>query len=145
MRYRCPDAVQLHPFTLENYQLVFRYYADIIPVAGQSVTGGLWEISEADEGHLDLYEGYPTFYEKYYVDDIMFYRMCETGRDFELPTPGYLAALLEGMDDFGLSIADLNNNLGKPHAIITENEEPLQQAMKTIAAAQAHLINRFEL
>lgn len=139
MQYRCPDAVKLHPFTLENYQLVFRHYADIIPVAGQSVTGGLWEISEADERYLDRYEGYPTFYEKYYVDDMMFYRMCETGRELVLPSPAYLASLLEGMNDFGLSIADLNNNLGKPYTLIRETEEPLQQAMKMIAAAQEHL------
>jgi len=138
MQYRCPDAVKLCPFTLENYQLVFRYYADIIPVTGQSVTGGLWEISEADERQLDLYEGYPTFYEKYYVDNIMFYRMCEPGRDFELPSPLYLASLLEGMNDFGLSIEDLNNNLGQPYATILTTEEPLQQAIEMIAAAQEH-------
>ena len=115
MQDRCPDAVKLQPFTLENYQLVFRYYADIIPVAGQSVTGGLWEISKADEKYLDLYEGYPTLYEKYHVAGIMFYRMCEPGPAFAPPSSGYLNDLLQGMNDFGLSLEDLNNNLGKPY------------------------------
>ena len=139
MQWRCPNAVSLGAYTLHGYQLVFRHYADIIPVDDNSVKGGLWEISETDEAALDRYEGYPSLYEKYYEDDIMFYRMLDNAYDLALPTSGYLEDMLEGMENFGLSpIEDLNNNLGEPAAqeLATEGDL-LQHAMRLIADALA--------
>ena len=139
MQFRCADAVPAGTFTLQDYQLVFRYYADIIPVPGQSVTGGLWDISERDEKSLDRYEGYPILYGKYYEADIMFYRMRDTERALKLPGDDYLKIVLEGMDDFGLSLEVFRNNLGNPEPIInpTKQETPVKQAMRLIEIAQA--------
>lgn len=135
MQWRCRNAVPLGPYTLQGYTLVFRFYADITPVPGKSVKGGLWEITEEHEELLDRYEGYPELYGKYYEDDIMFYRMREDAYDLKLPTPGYLEDMLEGMENFGFSsLQDLNNNLGNPPAEdIAIEGDLLQNAMRLIA------------
>ena len=137
MQWRCQNAVPLGAYTLQGYQLVFRYYADLTPVQGNSVKGGLWEISDEDEKSLDRYEGYPSLYKKYYDGDIMFYRMIDNARDLELPGLGYLEGMLEGMENFGLSpLQDLNSNLGKPPAQdLVKKGDLLQHAMRLIADA----------
>ena len=146
MQWRCPNAVPLGAYTLQGYQLVFRFYADIIPVSDKSVKGGLWdksvkgglwEISEKDEKLLDRYEGYPTLYEKYYEQDIMFYRMINNVRDLELPSLGYLEGMLEGMENFGFSpLEDLNTNLGNPPTQnLVKDGDLLQHAIRLIADA----------
>ena len=135
MQWRCQDAVPLGAYTLQGYQLVFRFYADIIPESDNSVKGGLWEISERDEEILDRYEGYPSLYEKYYDNDIMFYRMHNVDQDLRLPTLGYLEGMLEGMENFSLSpLEDLNDNLGNPplQAPVPEGDL-LQHAIQLIA------------
>ena len=137
MQWRCPNAVPLGAYTLQGYQLVFRFYADIIPVSDKSVKGGLWEISEKDEKLLDRYEGYPTLYEKYYERDIMFYRMINNVRDLELPSLGYLEGMLEGMENFGFApLEDLNTNLGNPPTQnLVKDGDLLQHAIRLIADA----------
>ena len=137
MQWRCPNAVPLGAYTLQGYQLVFRFYADIIPAANKSVKGGLWEISEKDEKSLDRFEGYPTLYEKYYEQDIMFYRMINNVRDLELPSLGYLEGMLEGMENFGFSpLEDLNTNLRNPPTQnIVKDGDLLQHAIRLIADA----------
>lgn len=137
MQWRCPTAVPLGAFTLQGYQLVFRFYADIIPVSGKSVKGGLWEISEDDENALDRYEGYPSLYGKYYEGDIMFYRMRDDAYDLEMPALGYLEGMIEGMENFGFSpLEDLNNNLGNsPTQDLAREGDLLQHAMRLIADA----------
>jgi gamma-glutamylcyclotransferase (GGCT)/AIG2-like uncharacterized protein YtfP len=137
MQWRCLNAVPLGAYTLQGYQLVFRVYADIIPVTNKSVKGGLWEISEKDEKSLDRYEGYPTVYKKYYERDIMFYRMINNVRDLELPSSGYLEGMLEGMENFGFSpLEDLNTNLGNPPTQnLVKDGDLLQHAIRLIADA----------
>ena len=137
MQWRCQNAVPLGAYTLQGYQLIFRYYADLIPAQDNSVKGGLWEISEEDERLLDRYEGYPSLYEKYYDGDIMFYRMLDNARGIELPGLGYLEGMLEGMENFGLSpLEDLNNNLGEqPIQGLAREGDLLQHAMRFIADA----------
>lgn len=115
MKWRCKDAIDLGVYTLEGYQLTFRYYADIIPIEGKSVIGGLWEITQEDEVRLDNYEGYPELYKKEYQDGIMFYRMKDETRKLEFPAHGYLEGMLVGMEHFKLApIETLNQNLGNP-------------------------------
>ena len=137
MQWRCKDAVCLGTHTLQGYQLVFRFYADIIPSQDNVVKGGLWEISENDETALDRYEGYPDLYEKYYEDEIMFYRMCDENRNYGLPSNGYLEDLLAGMEDFGLDpLVDLNTNLGNSPSQATHSKgDNVASAMQIIAEA----------
>ncbi len=137
MQWRCKDAVCLGTFMLQGYQLVFRFYADIIPSQDNAIKGGLWEISENDETALDRYEGYPDLYEKYYEGDIMFYRMCDENRNYGLPSNGYLEDLLAGMEDFGLDpLVDLNANLGNSPLQATKSKgDNVAYAMQIIADA----------
>lgn len=135
MKWLCKDVVKLGAYTLQGYQLVFRFYADIIPVSGMSVKGGLWEITEDHEKILDRYEGHPKLYGKYYQDDIMFYRMREEAMDIELPSLGYLQGMLEGMENFCFSpLEDLSKNLGNAQSSdIVREGDLIQNAMRLIA------------
>lgn len=65
MDYRCPDATVVGPVVLENYELLFRRggFATIEPKKGERVHGLLWSITPECERSLDLYEGYPRFYD----------------------------------------------------------------------------------
>ena len=137
MLWRCKDATCLGKHTLQGYQLVFRFYADIIPSQDNTVIGGLWEISENDEAALDRYEGYPNLYEKFFECDIMFYRMRDESRSYDLPSNGYLEDLLEGMENFGLNpLVDLNTNLGNLTSHESKaSEDNVACAMKIIADA----------
>lgn len=65
MDHRCPDATVVGPVALENYELLFRRggFATIAPKEGGKVHGLLWSITLECERSLDMYEGYPRFYD----------------------------------------------------------------------------------
>ena len=72
MKQRCKGAKFLGTGILDDYRLMFKgiepsAYATIEQWDGFKVPYVLWEISTADEKHLDRYEGYPKFYQKHTV------------------------------------------------------------------------------
>ena len=90
-----------------DYQLIFRGVADIQRKKGACVELGLWEITDACERSLDIYEGFPHFYTKVYEyneelgRDIMLYTM--TDRDYvQPPSESYLNSIINGYRDFGI-------------------------------------------
>ena len=98
MDYRCPDATVVGPVALENYELLFRRggFATIAPKEGGKVHGLLWSITPECERSLDMYEGYPRFYDKRTVTvrdglgqelPVMAYIMDERFREPMLPMP----------------------------------------------------------
>jgi len=123
MTRRCPDARPLSLLHLENWKLVFRGVADIVPSPGDFVSGGVWVISDNDERALDIYEGYrgdgSGMYRKVGVPiepfkmrgetftELMFYVMNSDG--IMPPSEGYLASIREGFKDFGLRLKPLND------------------------------------
>lgn len=109
---RCPGITRIGRFQLNGFRLVFNYHADIIPAEGGIVHGGLWKITENHEVALDTYEGYPTYYGKYYQDDVMFYRMKEASDNSEPPSRWYLEIIIQGYKDFGLTQDDFEESLG---------------------------------
>lgn len=118
MKDRCPDAEALHAVTLQDWQLVFRGVADVVPCEGKSVDGALWLISEADEKALDRYEGYPSNYRKEYitltadeneVGTAMMYVMNTSPTNIYRPGAGYFMTLCEGFLHFDL---DTNKLMG---------------------------------
>ena len=119
MQERCPGIIRIGKFRLEGFRLVFDYHADIIPEAGCSVHGGLWEITEDHEEALDLYEGYPSYYGKYYEDEVMFYRMTHPSTAPEPPAKWYLQMVVRGYCDFGLTQEDFEDSLGVKHLGLT--------------------------
>ena len=66
MAHRCPDAKKIGIGIIEDYELVFARngYADISPKKSNFVPVVVWELTEECEQRLDVYEGYPKFYEK---------------------------------------------------------------------------------
>ena len=70
MQARCPDAWFCGTGKLENWELLYRGgtrsggVATIRRKKGKTVPVGLWFISEEDEKHLDVYEGFPWLYAK---------------------------------------------------------------------------------
>lgn len=69
MAFRCPGAKVKYTGVVKNYALVYRgsktgAYATIIPCEGEHVPVAVWEINEDHEVSLDIYEGFPRFYQK---------------------------------------------------------------------------------
>ena len=68
MAYRCPKAEVAETVRLEGHRLTFAGagsgLATIFPEEGSHVDGVLWSLTGDCEKSLDLYEGYPDFYDK---------------------------------------------------------------------------------
>ena len=108
MKRRCKDSIFLKKINLKNFKLNFRSEyraADIEPNKNSTVPGALFEISKSDEKKLDVYEDYPTLYEKYYFTyygkKVMTYTMTKKTL-FAYPTERYLNVVKRGYKDCSL-------------------------------------------
>ena len=66
MAHRCPDGRLIGVGHLPNHRLEFYRHATV-EADDTCVTGvpvAVWEISDADERRLDVYEGFPYYYSK---------------------------------------------------------------------------------
>jgi gamma-glutamylcyclotransferase (GGCT)/AIG2-like uncharacterized protein YtfP len=118
MSRRCPQADPVSSYELQNWKLVFRGVADIVPSEGDAVQGGLWKITPQCEEYLDRYEGYRDdgtgMYRKVVLTinnlpdgeaQVMFYVMNSTG--IYPPSSHYFAGIKDGYHDFGLPVRPL--------------------------------------
>lgn len=137
---RCPDITGIGRFQLDGFRLVFNYHADIIPAVGCTVHGGLWQITPNHESSLDRYEGYPSYYDKHYRDDVMFYRMKEASDNSEPPSRWYLEVIIQGYKDFGLTQDDFEESLGVQQLGLTETA--VEQILGVSAADLERLFSR---
>jgi gamma-glutamylcyclotransferase (GGCT)/AIG2-like uncharacterized protein YtfP len=66
MAFRCPDARLIGTGPIEGARLEFSLHATVerSRIKGARVPVAVWEISQADEERLDLYEGFPRYYTK---------------------------------------------------------------------------------
>ena len=135
MSLRCPNARILGQMTLKGYQLAFKGVADIEPVEGAKVVGGLFKITASDEVLLDRYEGYPSLYIKKYIKSkkykrVMFYQMNETHRRnlYALPNRSYFETILQGYDDFGIETELLLDALDYTTVSLKDQRVELEQA-----------------
>ena len=118
MKYRCPNARKIGTLVLEDYELEFRLYLTVVPKKGAEVPIGVWLVDEVDEKHLDIYEGYPTFYRKEYIEieiedrkeQALIYIMNDV-REVAPPTKQYMNTCLEGYKNFGFDAKYLNEAL----------------------------------
>ena len=125
MASRCPGASYLASGVIKDYELQFKgnpnnSYATIAEAFGASVPVVLWSITETDERYLDIYEGYPDYYQKEYVkvtlDDgstveAMVYIM-DKKQNFGMPSVLYYRTIVQGYRDFGLDENALQTFLG---------------------------------
>ena len=141
MKQRCPGVTHIEKCQLEGFRLVFKYHADIIPMAGGTVHGGLWEITAHHEEALDTYEGYPDYYGKYYQDGVMFYRMREGyEKDFEAPSKWYLKTIIQGYRDFGVTQEEFKESLGVQQLGLTQTD--LEECLGVSTDELARLFSR---
>jgi len=139
MKERCPGIKHIGKSRLGGFRLVFNYHADIIPTAGCSVHGGLWQITETHEDALDRYEGYPDYYGKYYQDEVMFYRMVQGHVDSEPPAKWYLEMVVHGYCEFGLTQEDFEESLGVKQLGLTPTD--LEENLGVSMGELAHLFS----
>jgi gamma-glutamylcyclotransferase (GGCT)/AIG2-like uncharacterized protein YtfP len=109
MRHRCPGAVAIQPWYLDDHRLAFSGVATVQPAPGQRVPGALWAITNECERSLDRFEAYPSLYRKEQVQldgrPVMFYVMNQDPP--AEPAVDYLMTIAEGYEDFGLCLQDL--------------------------------------
>ena len=109
MAQRCPGAVAIQPWHLDDYRLMFSGVATVVPAVGVRVPGALWAITEACEQSLDVFEGYPWLYRKQEIImdgmPMMFYVMNSVAPSE--PGKSYLDTIARGYEDFGLDLDDL--------------------------------------
>lgn len=133
MNYRCWSAKPIGSIILNDYRLVYKGRADffayltIEKCKGYNVPLGLFEVSPFDIFSLDNYEGYPTFYSKFYIPieiggkskKALIYIMNKNF-DYHLPRLEYIKTCFEGYNDFGFdrtildtALKDTIDNLSK--------------------------------
>jgi len=64
MQARCPNATAIGIAVIEDYQLKTYMHSTVEPTKGKTTQGVVWLITDEDEFQLDLYEGYPRYYNK---------------------------------------------------------------------------------
>jgi gamma-glutamylcyclotransferase (GGCT)/AIG2-like uncharacterized protein YtfP len=118
MAVRCPGAVCLGPAWINDYRLVFRYYADVEPAVDNLCDGVLWEITDDNLKALDALEGYPWHYTRFTVlvntergsDTALVYQMVD--QSFEQPPSGhYYRMVAEGYEQNSVSTEQLTEYL----------------------------------
>lgn len=106
MSYRCPNAVPSGTMELGGWGLRFRGVADIEKSQDESVSLGLWRITEKCLHALDIYEGFPRFYRREHVAisdglPVMAYMMNNQGEVYP-PSEHYLQSLIDGYKNFSI-------------------------------------------
>ena len=109
MDARCPGAEPVSQATLEDYELVFKLFADVVTRPGYKVQGAVFALTEAHVARLDRFEGYPSLYVRRVVTvtlrggervQAMVYIMA-CGRGGQ-PSAEYRDCLLRGCRDWGI-------------------------------------------
>ena len=93
MKHRCPGAKAVGVAMIPDYELLFKgsktgSYLTIEWKDGGEVPVAVYEITDQDEGALDYYEGYPTFYYKKEFD--IRYKNFETNRKRKIRAFAYI-------------------------------------------------------
>ena len=139
MRNRCKTALFEGTGVIEDYELQFSgsphgAHATIVPKEGSTVPVGIWKIQSWDEKRLDLYEGYPTYYDKQNVQVVtedgiiegMVYIMDQQMRH-GLPTGNYYEIVEQGYRDCGLDTDILEKALEDSCRIVEEHARSMRQ------------------
>ena len=103
MKKRCPKSFPICTIYLENWSLAFKGVADLEKKKGSICMLGIYEISQQCERYLDIYEEYPTVYQKRKIKkrvegkerEIMFYTMNNKYK-YAAPTQKYFKVIEEG-------------------------------------------------
>ena len=128
MAVRCPNARMIGIGYISGFRLEFYLHAtvegtgspeDTVPVA-------VWEIDARDETNLDIYEGYPEYYEKDCQQVRMEDGSVEEGMIYLMRRIRHLPP----QEQYYQGIADAYRNLGLDTLIETVLEPALERALK---------------
>ena len=116
MQWRCPEAQAQGAFILRDWELRFYSHATIEPRKGAEVAGVLWEITEACEQSLDVFEGFPNYYTKrtWIQDDRQFFFYEMTTPKSGRPSEGYMLDIAESYAFWQLPQTLLTESLHDP-------------------------------
>ena len=105
MKSRCPLAEPVEKMTLRGWRLDFGHHATIVRDPDAVCDGALWKITQHCEDSLDAFEGYPSYYDKLYLEQdglpFMVYEMVDNCRQAS-PSRSYIDCLREGYDNWKL-------------------------------------------
>ncbi len=116
MKHRCPDAKPIGTAWIHDYQLLFKgsktgSYLTIEKAEKSKIPVAVWEVSEADERRLDIYEGFPTFYYKKEMEVTVnrrkikaFVYIMHEDRPLGIPSSHYVRTCVQGYRDFGFNL-----------------------------------------
>lgn len=130
MKYRCPTAKAVGTAVIKDYELLFKgsktgSYLTIEKCEGDYVPVGVWEVNDEDIRHLDIYEGYPSFYYKTEIEVWLkefsgkkrkikaFVYIMHEERPLGIPSLMYLRTCNEGYTAFGFKVQHLKKALEK--------------------------------
>lgn len=135
MAFRCPTAEVAGVSELKDYELLFRggrkgAVATVEPKEGSSVPVLLWKIRQKDEESLDIYEGYPRFYDKQIMDveldgrtvSAMVYIMTP-GHEFGVPSDYYADVIRQGYESAGFDTEVLDNAIDHAFELAREQNQ----------------------
>lgn len=114
MSNRCPSAQLIGKAVVPDYQLKFRYHADIESAPGKNLEVCLWEITDEDLKCLDALEGFPTYYTRLTVPVIynsqsfesLIYIMNDQSYE-EVPHKSYLGLCIQGYTENSMDVSQL--------------------------------------
>ena len=149
MTYRCPGASYFASGVIKDYALQFKGYpnnshATIAQAYGASVPVVVWNITETDEKYLDIYEGYPQYYQKEIVSvtlddgttvEAMVYVM-DKSQSFGMPSVLYLRTIDQGYKDFGFDLDTL-------YSALSTDTDTQQYYRNAVDEADAEIRRRF--
>lgn len=141
MAGRCPAAKVVGTSEIKDYALVFRggrhgAVATIEPCEGSSVPVLLWKITPKDEAALDIYEGFPRFYDKETIElpldgntvSAMVYVMTP-GHRLGYPSDYYYNTINDGYRTAGFDTAILEQAIDYTEQLMKSEPEPEQQSL----------------
>ncbi len=118
MQNRCSESVPVAKVRLKGYRLNFNRVADIVKDEGSEVWGAVYTVSPEDIKSLDLYEGYPRFYDKLDLEVIgeggktyTAFAYVMTSKGSAGPSEGYYRIIEEGYRDWDLDLKFLQQAL----------------------------------
>jgi hypothetical protein len=103
--------------------------ATVEPKAGSTVPILVWEIQKKDEASLDLYEGYPNFYDKQMLEieldgkivPAMVYVMTP-GHSFGIPSDYYSNVIWQGYETAGFETQFLEDAIEHAYQLVQKQE-----------------------
>ena len=110
MAERCPNANYLGNTMLKDWRLIFKSVATIENHLGKYVPVGVFQITDACEKALDIYEDYPQLYDKKELD-VIFDRTQVTAMTYIMvgkygvapPSRKYFNVICEGYKNCNLN------------------------------------------